>query len=185
MRKFYYKFQWFGVILLPTILIFGPSLLGITQWNNPMFPLITGLALFGLLFAIAITTIKTSQHNGRKYLSVRIATLLEAAYVCVFTLLLTSGSSSADNSNSAIVSILLDRGLTGSSAWMANDIARSTLFILMFFFLVTVLVSATRERVELTHRTISRYELLPFLEDDEDSKNDEDNANKSSKSDLE
>ena len=171
MRRFYYKFQWYGVVLLPAVLIFGPSLLGITQWNKPIFPIVTGLSLFGLLAAIAITTRKTYNQNKRKNLSVRISTLLEAAYVCVFALLLTSGSNKADNSNSAVVSVLLDRGVEGASAWMANDIARSVLFVLMFFFLVTVLASATRERVELTHRTISRYEILPFIEDNESNAN--------------
>ena len=178
MRKFYYRFQWYGVVLLPAVLIFGPSLLGITQWHNILFPLIAGLGLFGLLFSIAIITRRTAHRNGRPYFSVRIATLLEAAYVCVFALLLTSGSSNAEDSNSAIVSVLLDRGLEADNAWMTNDIARTTLFILMFFFLITVIVSATRERVELTHRTISRYELLPFLEDDD---NDSSTSTKSPK----
>jgi len=167
MNKFYYRFQWVGLFLFPFILTLGPSLLGITQWETRAFPIIAGVILFGLLLAVAILTTQTGKLNSQKRLSNRISALLESTYVSIVAILLTAGSANADNSNSPLVSVLLDRGIRETNAWFANDIAKTTLFLLVFVFLVTMLVSATRERIEFTrHRTVSRYEMLPFLEED-------------------
>ena len=167
MGKFYLRFQWVGVFLVPVIITLVPSLLGITiAWANPFMPYLSAFTVGGILLAIAIITTRTSIQTGAKLLSLRISTLLEATYATSIAILLTSGSRDTKDSNSALVSVLLDRNVTEIGAWFINDITRTLLFLLIFVFMVTVLISALRERVGLRHRTISRYEIVPILDPD-------------------
>lgn len=167
MGKFYLRFQWFGIILVPAIITIVPVLLGITiRWANPFMPYLTALTVGGILLAIAIITTRTARKTKANLLSLRISTLLEATYATSLAILFTSGSREESNSNSALVSVLLDRGIDDISAWLVNDVTRTLLFLLIFVFMVTVLISALREKVGMRHRTISRYEIVPILDPD-------------------
>lgn len=162
MKKFYYRFQWIGVVLAPLVMIFGPNLFGIsTAWSSPVLPLLLGFGVFALLLAIAIITTQDAKNRNKHSLQVRVATLLEGSYVAILALLLTSGSR-AVNSTPPVVSVLQDRGLGEMEVWAINDIVRIVLMCLIFLFLITALVSATTKRIERKHRTIEVIQRKDF-----------------------
>lgn len=167
MRKFYYKFQWAGAFLAPLVMIFGPIIFGIqTQWTTPLIPIALGLSIFGLLLTIAILTTRQARTRNKHKLPTRIAVFLEGAYTAILAVLLTSGSY-ASNSTPPVVSVLQARGITLDDAWQINDFVRVALFIVIFMFLITALVSAITRKVEIKHRQI---EVIPreefFSEED-------------------
>ena len=149
------------------LLLIAPNLFHIqADWGNPAIPFVIITALFLLLLAIAVLTTRTGRQNQRKFLPVRISTLLEASYASAIAVLFTLGSRSSAESNSAIVSILKDHGVALDQAWFANDTARVALIFIMFFFLVTALVSAVRGKLEKKHRTVSRFQLIRPKDED-------------------
>ena len=167
MRKFYYKFQWVGAFLAPLVMIFGPIIFGIqTQWMNPLIPIALGLSIFGLLLTIAILTTRQARNRNKHKLPTRIALFLEGSYTAILAILLTSGSHEA-HSTPPVVSVLQARGIAWNDAWEINNFVRVALFIVVFLFLITALVSAIARKVEINHRQI---EVIPreefFSEDD-------------------
>jgi hypothetical protein len=164
MHKFYYKFQWVGVIIAPALVLFGPSLFGIiTEWEDVILPAILGVSIFGLLLAIAIVTTTTGRQTGIKAIGTRVATLLEGSYTAIFAILLTLGSPNP-GSIPPIVSVLHDRKISYPEAWFINDGIKTILFFVIFLFLVTALISAIVQQVKIKHHTV---EVIPRLDIEE------------------
>lgn len=161
MRKFYFYAQLVAVLVAPNFLIFSPVLLGLpSSWPSDISMIVLGVILLLGLTLIAWITHRTALVSGVKELPVRLAVLLETIYVAVVALLLTAGAQNQEGQQSAVVSILIGQGAGEDEAWFVNEIARMALLTVIFFFLTVALFSATKEKIGLTHRTISRYEIL-------------------------
>lgn len=169
MNKFYFRFQWVGAFLLPLAIVCIPKALDLeTSWIFPAFPYIFAFSVFAILLAIAIITTSSSKINGRKTLTIRVTTLIESSYTTIMALFLTQGTLNA--SNSMLVSVLLDRGVTENTAWAANYIVQASLFILLTLFLFTALFSSIVQRLSFKHQTIETI-ILPDNISDLDTKN--------------
>jgi hypothetical protein len=158
MNKFYFKFQWVGVFLLPLAIICIPKALDLeTSWIFPAFPYIFASSVFIMLLVIALITTSSSKISGKKYLPIRVTTLIESSYTTIMALFFTQGT--INNSNSMLVSVLLDRGVAENTAWAANYIVQASLFTLLTLFLFTALFSSIVQRLSFKHKTIETYAL--------------------------
>lgn len=165
MHKFYYRFQWAGIVLLPAIFLLFPFLRGTgSEWNNqPVLSWVFASLMFAILLTIAIVTTSTAKRTGKNYLGLRVTTLIESAYLSVVAMLLTNGRQ--PEPVSMVVTVLTNVGIDETTAWAINGVAQYFMAFLTLLFLSTALVSALLERLSFNHRSVEAYTIIPNDED--------------------
>lgn len=171
MGRFYFYFQWVGLLLVPGLLIFGLGFMSGTL-NIEVYQIVLATLIGGLLILTAFYTSRSQKTLKKKRLSKRIVSLLEPVYGTTIALLFTGGASSTDVGNlSPLVAILTSRDSQLQDALTVNSVVQSFLFTAVFLFALTVTLVAFRERLaqQGKHYSAERYDIVydTALTDDE------------------